>query len=89
MASTKNHYALEDLPKLMDPVVRGWMHYYGRYYRTECVHTLQHLNEALSAWVQRKHKRFRYRPRAARRWLRSIARRNPTLFVHWAQGVKP
>lgn len=89
LASTKNHYALEDLPKLVDPVVRGWMHYYGRYYRTECVRTLQHLNEALSAWVQRKHKRFRYRPRAARRWLRGIARRNPTLFVHWAQGVKP
>jgi len=89
LASTKNHYALEDLPKLVDPVVRGWMQYYGRYYRTECVHTLQHLNEALSDWVQRKHKRFRYRPRASRRWLRGISRRNPKLFAHWAQGVKP
>ena len=27
LASTKNHYALEDLPRLVDPVVRGWMNY--------------------------------------------------------------
>jgi len=32
LASTKNHSALEDLPKLVDPVVRGWMQYYGRFY---------------------------------------------------------
>ena len=89
LASTKNHYALEDLPKLVDPVVRGWMHYYGRFYRTECVHTLQHLNGALAQWVQRKHKRFRYRPRASRHWLRRIARRNPQLFALWQLGVKP
>jgi RNA-directed DNA polymerase len=88
-ASTKNHYALEDLPRLVDPVVRGWMQYYGRYYRTECVHTLQHLNEALAKWVQRKYKRFRYRPRASRHWLRRVARRNPQLFALWQLGVKP
>ncbi|OFW20007.1 MAG: hypothetical protein A3H97_22600 [Acidobacteria bacterium RIFCSPLOWO2_02_FULL_65_29] len=70
LASTKNHYALEDLPRIVDPVVRGWMNYYGRYYRTRCVLTLQHLNEALAAWVRRKHKRFRYRRRASRYWLR-------------------
>jgi RNA-directed DNA polymerase len=89
LASTKNHYALEDLPRLVDPVVRGWMQYYGRYYRTECVHTLQHLNEVLAKWVQRKHKRFRHRPRASRHWLRRIARRNPQLFALWQLGVKP
>ncbi len=89
LASTKNHYALEDLPKLVDPVVRGWMQYYGRFYRTECVLTLQHLNEALAAWVRRKHKRFRYRKRASRQWLRRIADRDPKLFALWQLGVKP
>jgi RNA-directed DNA polymerase len=89
LASTKNHYALEDLPKLVDPVVRGWMQYYGRFYRTACVLTLQHLNEALAAWVRRKHKRFRYRKRASRQWLRRIADRDPKLFALWQLGVKP
>ena len=89
LASTKNHYALGDLPRIVDPVVRGWMNYYGRYYRTKCVLTLQHLNEALAAWVRRKHKRFRYRRRASRQWLRCIARRDPKLFALWQLGVKP
>jgi hypothetical protein len=89
LASTKNHYALGDLPRIVDPVVRGWMNYYGRYYRTRCVLTLQHLNEALAAWVRRKHKRFRYRRRASRQWLRCIARRDPKLFALWQLGVKP
>ena len=90
LGSTKNHFALADLPKLVDPAVRGWMNYYGRYYRTECVHTLQHVNEALAAWVRRKyHKRFRYRKRASRQWLRRIARRDPKLFALWELGVKP
>ncbi len=65
------------------------MNYYGRYYRTQCVLTLQHLNEALAAWVRRKHKRFRYRKRASRQWLRQIARRDPKLFALWQLGVKP
>jgi group II intron reverse transcriptase/maturase len=89
LASTKNHYALEDLPRIVDPVVRGWMNYYGRYYRTKCVLTLQHLNEALAAWVRWKYKRFRNRRRASRQWLRHIARRDPKLFVLWQLGVKP
>jgi group II intron reverse transcriptase/maturase len=89
LASTKNHFALADLPKLVDPAVRGWMNYYGRYYRTECVHTLQHVNVALAAWARRKHKRFRYRKRASRQWLRRIARRDPKLFALWQLGVKP
>ncbi len=89
LASTKNHYALEDLPQLVDPVVRGWMQYYGRFYRTECVLTLQHLNEALAAWARRKYKRFRYRKRASRQWLRRIADRDPKLFALWQLGMKP
>jgi hypothetical protein len=90
LASTKNHFALADLPRLVDPAVRGWMNYYGRFYRTACVHTLQHLNTALATWVRRKyHKRFRCRQRASRHWLRRIAHRDPTLFALWALGVKP
>ena len=90
LASTKNHFALADLPRLVDPAVRGWMQYYGRYYRTQCVRTLQHLNEALAAWARRKyHKRFRYRKRASRHWLRRVAHRDPRLFALWQLGVKP
>jgi hypothetical protein len=89
MASTRNNQRLEDLARHINPVVRSWLHYYGRFYRSKCVHVLQHLNAALAAWVRRKYQRFRRRKRAAMHWLGCIARREVSLFVHWQQGVKP
>jgi len=89
MASTRNNQRLEDLARTVNPVVRGWMNYYGRYYRSKCVQVLRHLNEALAAWARRKYKRFRRRERASMHWLGCIARRDPNLFVLWQLGVKP
>jgi RNA-directed DNA polymerase len=89
IASTRNNQRLEDLARVINPVVRGWMNYYGRYYRSKCVQVLRHLNEALAAWARRKYKRFRRRERASVHWLGRIARRDPNLFVLWQLGVKP
>jgi hypothetical protein len=89
MASTRNNQRLEDLARLVNPAVRGWMNYYGRFYRSRCVQVLRHLNEALAAWVRRKFTRFRNRERASVHWLGRVARREPTLFAHWQLGVRP
>jgi RNA-directed DNA polymerase len=89
MASTRNNQRLEDLARLVNPVVRGWMNYYGRFYRSRFIQVLRHLNEALAAWARRKYKRFRRRERASVHWLGRIARRDPGLFVLWQLGVKP
>ena len=89
MASTRNNQRLEDLARVVNPVVWGWMNYYGRFYRSRCVQVLRHLNEALAAWVRRKFTRFRNRERASMYWLGRVARREPTLFAHWQLGVRP
>jgi len=89
MASHRNNQHLEDLARLVNPTVRGWINYYGRFYRSECVQVLRHLNEVLSTWARRKFKRFRRRERASMHWLGRIARREPNLFVHWQLGVRP
>jgi RNA-directed DNA polymerase len=89
MASTRNNQRLEDLARLTNPAVRGWMNYYGRFYRSKCVQVLRHLNVALAAWARRKYKRFRRRERASVHWLGRIARRDPKLFVLWELGVRP
>ena len=89
MASTRNNQRLEDLARFVNPVVRGWMNYYGRFYRSRFIQVLRHLNEALAAWARRKYKRFRRRERASMHWLGRIARRDPGLFVLWQLGVKP
>jgi RNA-directed DNA polymerase len=89
MASTRNNQHLEELARLVNPVVRGWVNYYGRFYRSKCVQVLRHLNEALAAWARRKYRRFWRRERASMHWLGRIARRDRTLFAHWEQGVLP
>jgi RNA-directed DNA polymerase len=89
MAATRNNQRLEDLARLTNPVVRGWMNYYGRYYRSKCVQVLSHLNVALAAWVRRKYKRYRRRERASMHWLGRIAKRDRNLFVLWQLGVVP
>lgn len=89
MASTRNNQRLEDLARVVNPVVRGWMNYYGRFYRSKCVQTVRHLNEALAAWARRKYRRFRRRERASMYWLGRIAQRDPNLFVLWQLGMKP
>jgi hypothetical protein len=89
MASTRNHQRLEDLARFTNPVVRGWMNYYGRFYRSKCAQVLPHFNEAFARWARQKFKRFRRRERASAHWLGCIAWRDPSLFVLWQLGVRP
>jgi len=89
MASTRNHQSLEDLAKLVNPVVRGWTNYYGQFYGSKWKSVLRHLDRALVAWVGWKYQRYRGRERAATHWLGRVARRDPNLFAHWQLGVRP
>jgi RNA-directed DNA polymerase len=89
MASTRNNQRLEDLARFTNPVVQGWMSYYGRFYRSKCIQVLRHFNGALAQWARRKFKRFNRRERASMHWLGCIAQREPNLFVLWKLGVRP
>ncbi len=89
MASTRNNRSLEDLARHVNPVVRGWTNYYGRFYRSKWKQVLRHLDRALVAWVCWKFRRFRRRERAATHWLGRIAQREPSLSAHWQLGVRP
>jgi group II intron reverse transcriptase/maturase len=74
---------LKDLAAWANPIVRGWMTYYGRYYRTALDGLLRRINAYLMRWAQRKYKRLR--PfRKARRWWHELTARQPRMFAHWA-----
>lgn len=80
---------LSDLARLLNPIVRGWAHYFTGYYPSVCIAHLRYLNGILVRWASAKYKRFRRRPARACRWLAAIAHRNPELFSHWIFGAKP
>ena len=82
--------AIDDLARMWNPVVRGWIQYFGRFYRSALYPVFRHFNGLLVRWAMRKYKRLRQHRRRAEHWLGGIARREPGLFAHWQTlGVRP
>jgi RNA-directed DNA polymerase len=75
--------SLEDLARMFNPHIRGWINYYGRYYKSALYPTLRHIDSILARWAHRKFKSLRRHRRRSRQWLERIARRQPSLFAHW------
>jgi RNA-directed DNA polymerase len=80
---------LTDLARMFNPVIQGWINYYGRFYKSMLYPTFRHLNDALVRWAMWKYKRLRRRPTRARRFIAEVARRQPGLFAHWRLGARP
>ena len=82
--------SLDDLARMFNSIVQGWINYYGRFYKSRLLYFLRRLNNHLVRWVCRKYKqRLRNRERRAMAWLAEIARRSPRLFAHWRLGARP
>lgn len=74
---------LEDIARMFNPIIRGWISYYGRFYKSALYPTLRCLDRRLVQWARRKFKRLKRHRRRAEQWLRRVARRQPGLFAHW------
>lgn len=75
--------ALDDLVRWTEPVVRGWIQYYGRFHRSALHRALRTLDPFLVRWAQRKYKRLKEHPWRAWAWLKRLKGRQPNLFPHW------
>jgi group II intron reverse transcriptase/maturase len=75
--------SLEDLSRIHNPIIQGWVNYYGSYFRSKLYEVFNPLNLALARWAMRKYKRLRGHQRQAGRWISAIRRRSPHLFAHW------
>ncbi|MFH1629931.1 MAG: group II intron reverse transcriptase/maturase [Pseudomonadota bacterium] len=75
--------SLDELAQMINPVLRGWINYYGHFYKSALYRTFQHLNNILVRWASRKYKRLRRYYRRARLWLQGVMHRQKTLFAHW------
>ncbi len=80
---------LEDIAREVNPVLRGWINYYGRFYKSQMYPVLRHMNQALVYWARRKYKTLETHKTRAENFLGNIAKREPKLFVHWQMGIKP
>ena len=74
---------IDDLARMFNPIIRGWLTYYGRYYPSALYPTLKYLDGRLARWAQGKYKRLRRHRRGSEHRIRAIASRDPGLFAHW------
>ncbi|MNC32836.1 reverse transcriptase [compost metagenome] len=80
---------IEDIARMFDPIIRGWMNYYGRFYKTELNNVLQHINKIIALWSRNKYKKMAKSKTRAIRWLRNLAINRKELFTHWKSGATP
>jgi hypothetical protein len=71
-----------EVAKRINPIVRGWMQFYGAFYRSALFSLLQRINAYLMRWIRKKYKRLRPFKKALACWKR-ITRQYPRLFAHW------
>ena len=79
--------SIEDIARGFNPVLRGWINYYGRFNRSALYHLLKYFHTALRTWVMRKYKRFRGKKTRAGQYLERMAKSCPSLFAHWRCGM--
>jgi RNA-directed DNA polymerase len=75
-------YTFAELATAINPVVAGWMQYYGRFRRSALSPLLARINAYLVRWIRKKYKRLQGTHKAHRK-LREITVRYPRMFAHW------
>ena len=68
---------LSDLAREINPQVRGWITYYGAFYRSELYSLALRINGHLVRWAMQKFKRLRNRPDKAWAWLDAVRQHSP------------
>ena len=83
-------HTFHDLATAINPVVAGWINYYGRFYKSLLIHFLaSRINPHLVKWAMRKFRHLHRAPAKARRRLALIANQHRDLFAHWRHGALP
>ncbi len=80
---------IEDIAKEINPVVRGWINYYGKFYISKLRNFMQAINYRIVKWVRSKYLKVRASELKGLKWLKRVSLKNPELFAHWTIGAVP
>ena len=70
----------------LNPMIRGWINYYGRYKGYELNRVFRLLHKRLIRWARKRYKRYRTSINKCYKWLTRIRKQFPNLFYHWQLG---
>ena len=83
----QSNLTLQDIARLYNPVLRGWLQYYGKFYPSALYPMLRHFNQTLVAWARRKYKKLARHKTRAGQFIENISKTQPNLFPHWQRGM--
>lgn len=83
----QTYRSLDDIARLVNPHIRGWLEYYGRFSRSALYPVFRCVNLALMGWVMRKFKRFSNHKFRTGRFFERLSKERPDLFAHWSVGM--
>jgi len=67
----------------LNPMIRGWVHYYGKFKMYELTKVFRLLSKRLVWWARKRYKRYKTSIRKGYKWLATVREQFPTLFYHW------
>lgn len=85
----KPDIGIDDLSRMFNASIRGWINYYGHFYKSQLYPVFRHMNQALVQWARRKYKKLERHKIRAIKWLGRLAKNLPRLFAHWQMGILP
>ncbi len=83
----RTRWTIYDIAKEVNPMLRGWINYFGKFYPSALNSLLFKLNWKLMRWVINTFKRFKRSKKRAIRFLKLIYKQEPKLFAHWEFGI--
>jgi RNA-directed DNA polymerase len=83
----RTQMSLEEIAAELNPLLRGWIGYYGRYAPSALASILRYVNQTLVRWAMRKFKSFQAHKIRTSKFLQKLAREQAGLFVHWRLGM--
>jgi len=74
------------IAQYLEPYIRGWINYYGKFRVSELNPIFQNLRKWLVKWVRKRYKRYKTNLNKAYEWLGRVRKQYPALFYQWRLG---
>jgi RNA-directed DNA polymerase len=83
MKEVKPNDSLTKLAQKANPVVIGWINYYGKFYASKIWSLVDYIESRIMKWGMKKYEKLKHSYRKAKIWLKRTKERQPNLFKHW------
>jgi len=80
------HKSIVGVAQFLEPYIRGWVNYYGKYRLSAMNPVFQLLKRRLVMWARKRYKRYKTSLNRTYDWLKRVRDQFPGLFYHWRLG---